>query len=234
MAQTAGGTYYAASSELVSSWPATSLDLANQLETRFAAKAALASPTFTGTPAAPTAAAGTNTTQIATTAFVQAASGLTQVASQSFSAVSSLSLNNVFSSTYDNYRILLDVTSMSTSASVRWRFRASGADNTTSFYQWAHAYFLTGNAFFSGRASAQAQSIVVDTIGQDSQFFVIDCNAPNLARMSRCAMTSSHGAGDVNWFGAFGFSQTNQFDGFSVFPSTGTLSGSVTVFGYKK
>ena len=33
--------------------------------------AALASPTFTGTPAAPTASAGTNTTQIATTAFVQ-------------------------------------------------------------------------------------------------------------------------------------------------------------------
>lgn len=36
-------------------------------------KADLASPTFTGTPKAPTAAAGTNTTQIATTAFVQAA-----------------------------------------------------------------------------------------------------------------------------------------------------------------
>ena len=36
-------------------------------------KANLASPTFTGTPAAPTAAAGTNTTQVATTAFVHAA-----------------------------------------------------------------------------------------------------------------------------------------------------------------
>lgn len=34
--------------------------------------AALASPTFTGTPAAPTATAGTNTTQVATTAFVAA------------------------------------------------------------------------------------------------------------------------------------------------------------------
>ena len=37
-----------------------------------AAKAGLASPTFTGTPAAPTAAQGTNTTQLATTAFVNA------------------------------------------------------------------------------------------------------------------------------------------------------------------
>ena len=38
-----------------------------------AMKAPIASPTFTGTPAAPTAAAGTNTTQVATTEFVQAA-----------------------------------------------------------------------------------------------------------------------------------------------------------------
>lgn len=36
-------------------------------------RAALASPTFTGTPKAPTATAGTNTTQLATTAFVQTA-----------------------------------------------------------------------------------------------------------------------------------------------------------------
>nr|DAI72859.1 MAG TPA: Baseplate wedge protein [Caudoviricetes sp.] len=38
-----------------------------------ALKAAIASPTFTGTPKAPTAAAGNNTTQLATTAFVQTA-----------------------------------------------------------------------------------------------------------------------------------------------------------------
>lgn len=48
-------------------------DFATQtaLSDGLAAKAPLASPTFTGTPAAPTAAAGTNTTQVATTAFVQ-------------------------------------------------------------------------------------------------------------------------------------------------------------------
>ena len=38
-----------------------------------ALKADIASPTFTGTPAAPTASAGTNTTQLATTAFVSTA-----------------------------------------------------------------------------------------------------------------------------------------------------------------
>lgn len=47
-------------------------DITN-LVSDLAAKAPLASPTLTGTPAAPTAAPGTNTTQIATTAFVTAA-----------------------------------------------------------------------------------------------------------------------------------------------------------------
>jgi len=45
----------------------------NNIATAVATKADTASPTLTGTPAAPTASAGTNTTQIATTAFVTAA-----------------------------------------------------------------------------------------------------------------------------------------------------------------
>jgi hypothetical protein len=45
----------------------------NNIATAVATKADIASPTLTGTPAAPTASAGTNTTQIATTAFVTAA-----------------------------------------------------------------------------------------------------------------------------------------------------------------
>ena len=45
----------------------------SNIQTQLNAKAALANPTFTGTPKAPTATAGTNTTQIATTAFVTTA-----------------------------------------------------------------------------------------------------------------------------------------------------------------
>ena len=44
-------------------------------DTAIALKADIAGPTFTGTPAAPTASAGTNTTQLATTAFVTTAVG---------------------------------------------------------------------------------------------------------------------------------------------------------------
>jgi len=44
----------------------------NAIEDAVETKADLASPTFTGVPKAPTASTGTNTTQLATTAFVQA------------------------------------------------------------------------------------------------------------------------------------------------------------------
>jgi hypothetical protein len=51
----------------------TDLVRKSQFDTLLAAKAPLASPALTGTPTAPTAAPATNTTQIATTAFVQEA-----------------------------------------------------------------------------------------------------------------------------------------------------------------
>jgi len=58
-------------------WGSITGTLSNQtdLQTALNLKANLASPTFTGTPAAPTASNGTNTTQLATTAFVQTAVG---------------------------------------------------------------------------------------------------------------------------------------------------------------
>jgi len=59
-----GGTTYTAGD---------GLDLTGTEFSADATIARLASPTFTGTPAAPTPAGGTSTTQIATTAFVQAA-----------------------------------------------------------------------------------------------------------------------------------------------------------------
>lgn len=57
----------------------------NAISTAVNSKADITSPTFTGTPLAPTATAGTNTTQIATTAFVAASQGT--MASQNKTAV---------------------------------------------------------------------------------------------------------------------------------------------------
>lgn len=58
---------------LLKSTVSSGFDTLAKIETALGLKAPLASPTFTGTPAVPTAAPGTNTTQAASTAFVAAA-----------------------------------------------------------------------------------------------------------------------------------------------------------------
>ena len=69
-------------------------NLVDASTTDISGKADLAGPTFTGVPAAPTATSGTNTTQIATTAFVTAAipaavdiSGKANIAAPTFTGV---------------------------------------------------------------------------------------------------------------------------------------------------
>ena len=62
----------------------------NAIASAISSKADTASPTFTGTPAAPTASSGSNTTQIATTAFVTSAlsaQGLGNMSTQNKTAV---------------------------------------------------------------------------------------------------------------------------------------------------
>jgi hypothetical protein len=58
----------------------------SNVQTQLDGKAGLASPAFTGTPTAPTAATGTNTTQVATTAFVQQTSFNNSLPSQTGNA----------------------------------------------------------------------------------------------------------------------------------------------------
>jgi hypothetical protein len=64
--------YVDAAIAAVLSGVSSAFDTLAEIATELALKATIASPTFTGTPAAPTAATGTNTTQIATTAYVKA------------------------------------------------------------------------------------------------------------------------------------------------------------------
>lgn len=61
-----------------------------------ATKADLVSPTFTGTPLAPTAATATNTTQLATTAFVQAVAQLLHPVGSIYSAIVSTNPATLF------------------------------------------------------------------------------------------------------------------------------------------
>ena len=70
------------------------------IQTQLNDKAPLANPALTGTPTAPTATAGTNTTQIATTAFVKTSSDAAVQSSNSYTDQAVASLGN---NTSENY-----------------------------------------------------------------------------------------------------------------------------------
>ena len=78
------------------------------------AKANIANPTFTGTPKAPTAAAGTNSTQIATTAFVQTAVSSGIAASDAMIVKGTIGTNGT-------------VTALPTTYKTGWTYRVTSA-----------------------------------------------------------------------------------------------------------
>lgn len=69
-------------------------NFATTISNSLALKAPLASPTLTGTPTAPTATAGTNTTQIATTAFVKTSSDAAVTTANNYTDQAVTSLGN--------------------------------------------------------------------------------------------------------------------------------------------
>jgi hypothetical protein len=151
-----------------------------------------------------------------------------------FSGAIGIGLNGCFSPAYQNYKVMLNITSMPTSASIRVRFRKNGTDDSTASYNWASSYYLTSNNFQSIRSTSTTEGAIGYGLGQDRQQASIDIYSPNLSSTNKAASyTGSHGAGDINWNGAFGFNGSSEFDGINIFTSNGgVMSGTVRVYGY--
>lgn len=157
------------------------------LQTNLDLKAALASPTFTGTPAAPTAAADTNTTQIATTAYVVGQGYLkSAVASSTYAALShSHAISDVtnLQSSLDLKAALASPTFTGTPAAPT----ATADTNTTQ---------LATTAFVVGQASSTTP--VVDgtaAVGTSLKYARADHVHPT--DTSRAASSHTHAIADV-------------------------------------
>lgn len=214
--------------------------LKTYVDSGLAAKANLASPTFTGVPAAPTAAAGTNTTQLATTAFVLANGGaLINAGATTFTTSSAVILNNIFSPTYRAYRIFLIINGASTADTlISARLRASGTDNSSSYHtEEVQQYGTTVNG--SSNPGIDGTKWRFGNAGNTypaSCGFTVDLISPAVA-----VPTLMYGKGywrnaggtwvNVSYSGDHGVSAA--YDGIDLLSSSGTISGEVFVWGYK-
>jgi hypothetical protein len=161
--------------------------------------------------------------------------GLTLIKTESFSAVASHSVNDVFSSTYKNYRVMVDLVG-STSISLSLRVRLSGSDISTSIYN-RQSSSANNTSMTAGRATAQS-SWLLDDASTDTNIFVMDFFNPadSGKKTQMFCMTGirSDSATPILINNLFGLNTNSENTGFSLIPNTGTITGSVSVYGYNK
>jgi hypothetical protein len=162
------------------------------------------------------------------------ASGSTLITTNNFSASSGLNFNNVFTSTYKNYQLIISFTS-SGNASVNLRFRNSGSDISSSTYYW---YAARGTSSGADAFTVNPGTQILDWAnnGADAYYWAslnltdVFETRPKYVYGSFAARASSASYGSLHLV-ASQQSNITTIDGFSVIPSTGTITGSVSLYG---
>jgi hypothetical protein len=175
----------------------------------------------------------TNTDMDFTWTTAAAASGFTLINTTTITnGVSSVSLNNVFSSTYKNYRVIINWLEGSvTTATASLRLRASGTDNTGAFAYQPRGWKNTGGTL-AGFGTA-GSSIPLNVITGADPITIMDVTLPFVTRQTNFIIHSFEGSNNDAWgFGAT-HTQAVAYDGFTLFPSSGTFTGgTIYVYGY--
>lgn len=153
--------------------------------------------------------------------------------SVTFSACASLSLNGVFSSTYDNY--VIDIQSNRTSAlniNFELRLRVSGSDASGANY--THQVILAnGTTVGAGRGTSQTAGrfgdLTSSTLFHGHQIFFY---GPALAQPTafRGVSVGTNGSASI-YEGAVTHSLSTAYDGFTLLPGSGEITGLVKVYG---
>ena len=166
--------------------------------------------------------------------------GLIHIETESFSAVSAVNINDVFSSKYDNYRILFNLTTTSTNNITSARLRVSGSDDSAATYGYATLGLVLGTTTASnfGASTTSFNELNYNVSGAQDTSIVLDILRPNLSLRTLISglTTGAHNnfaanAGRSYW-GNFG--NTTIFTGISFIASTGNFTGNYSVYGYRK
>ena len=212
------------------------------LTSDLALKAPTASPTFTGVPLAPTAAAGTNTTQLATTAFANTAGGLVLLTSSSIPGAStSFSFTN-FTSTYTNYQVKVRIDYVSNDCDLYLRYNTgAGPDAGANYFSATLGLNDGGGGANSNQGGATFQTVGPLDSAQSNGHRSVTMEIFSPLEATRTEMTYSSWGYTQTGTGTFlsGGGCYNIFTahtGFTMFTSNGTsiIGGTYQVYGYRK
>lgn len=149
-----------------------------------------------------------------------------------FSSVTSLSLDGVFTSDYGNYLVVAELQGDVTGAYLQARLRAAGTDNSTA------------SSYVRQRLDANNTTIQSDNITGNLTHILRELSAITSgcelyvygpALIQPTAMRSvTVGGRNGGWISdlATTHNQSVSYDGFTIYPTSGIITGNVQVFGY--
>jgi hypothetical protein len=161
---------------------------------------------------------------------MQLYAGLVLVKTQTIgTSVSSVTVTSAFSSTFDNYRIVLSGGTASVNAAeLGFKLGSVTSGYYGSLPYWNHTG-ATGNVTTSGALNDYPAVTLVGTGNRTG--VTIDVLDPNLAKATQGSATSHNN--DLTCFGGFLENSANQHTAFTLIPSSGTLTGgTIRVYGY--
>lgn len=165
------------------------------------------------------------------------AAGLTLINTTSFTSVASVSLAaNSFSSTYTNYKLVINITNSTNLGYIAARLRASGSDNTTSNY--TSGFFVVFQAVASttndaGAANENTFNRFGYLYAGEPAYFNVDIFNPQATAKTSYTGTQS-GQANEQFLSSGKFNATTSFDSFTFYQTGGSITGSYSLYGYNK
>jgi len=150
-----------------------------------------------------------------------------------FTAVTSLSLNGVFSAGFDNYVVSVRGSIATSGAGVRVRYRASGTDDSGTNYT-AQYLEAEGTSVTASRATSQNKGGVAGFNNAYPQGFSLNIYGPFLSQ------PTAWGSIDINAYLGATISEyagthslSTSYDGFTLIPDANSITGALQVYGVR-
>lgn len=162
------------------------------------------------------------------------AQGLTLISATTCSAVSSQAVT-AFSSTYDNYRIIVSG-SGSTDNYIFLKLRSGSTDSSANYAWYANRYFSSNATQTSATSTGTAGFEISQT--DNGCWAVVDLIQPFTTNRTGLSSVGSNwslsNSRAVSSFNAGMHNATTSYDGINVIWTTGSFTGTIFVYGYKK
>jgi hypothetical protein len=149
-----------------------------------------------------------------------------------FTTVTSLSLNGIFSATYDNYLIVIDYTATA-NGQLKARMRAAGTDNSGANTYIDQVLQANNATLTAGRTTANIFDDFFMIRTENRQASALNLYAPFLAQFTQYAQLQHFSVSEAGIALSAGVHKVaSSFDGLTLSPGSGSVTGKLRVYGY--